>query len=422
MLATMGGRHAGEDRGGADWPGRLLLAVTLIPLAAATVLGLILLWPPARDYPVPPQFEATGGGAVQFVEGEVTGIAVAPCRADASKACTDVTVRLADGPDAGTATTLEYGAGPGMPRLEVGDRVRLARSTDPETGAPAYFFDDIVRDVPLAVLAAVFAVFVVLVARWRGLAALAGLGVTYAVLVYFLLPALLAGRSALPVGLTAGAAILFVVMYVVHGPSARTSSALLGTLLSLGLTGLLAVAVTEAARITGLSSDVVASVQTSAPDVSVSGLLLCGVVIGALGVLNDVTVTQASAVWELRGADPAVSRRRLFGAAMRIGRDHIASSVYTLMLAYAGTAIPLLLLVSLSGRSVHDIATGDEIAEEIVRSMVGGIGLVASVPITTALAAFVVGARAAGRRVPRGPEHAVDQGTAEPAQLTTVFN
>jgi uncharacterized membrane protein len=156
--------------------------------------------------------------------------------------------------------------------------------------------------------------------------------------------------------------------------------------------------------------------------VSVSGLLLCGVVIGALGVLNDVTVTQASAVWELRGADPAVPRRRLFGAAMRIGRDHIASSVYTLMLAYAGTAIPLLLMMSLSGRSVHDIATRDEIAEEIVRSLVGGIGLVASVPITTAVAAFVVGARAAARRVPRGPEHAVDEGTAEPAQLTTVFN
>jgi uncharacterized membrane protein len=240
---------------------------------------------------------------------------------------------------------------------------------------------------------------VVLVARWRGLAALVGLGVAYGVLVFFLLPALLAGEPALPVGLTAAATILFVVLYLAHGVSARTSTALLGTLLSLGLTGALALAVTGAVRITGLASEEVTTVQTAAPAVSVSGLVLCGVVIGALGVLNDVTVTQASAVWELHDTAPGLPRRRLYRAAMRIGRDHIASSVYTLVLAYAGSAIPLLLLVSLSGRSVHDIVTSDGIAQEVVRGLVGGIGLVASVPITTATAAYLM----AGRR--RGASH-----------------
>ena len=112
-------------------------------------------------------------------------------------------------------------------------------------------------------------------------------------------------------------------------------------------------------------------------------------------MLNDVTVTQASAVWELHASAPGLPRRRLYRAAMRIGRDHIASSVYTLVLAYAGSAIPLLLLVSLSGRSVHDIVTGDEVAEEVVRGLVGGVGLVAAVPITTAVAAYLV-ARHAG--------------------------
>jgi uncharacterized membrane protein len=184
------------------------------------------------------------------------------------------------------------------------------------------------------------------------------------------------------------------VLYLAHGPSARTSAALAGTLLSLVLTAVLATAATGAARITGLTSEVLPTVQASAPEVSVSGLVLCGIVIGALGVLNDVTVTQASAVWELAAADARATRRRLFSAGMRIGRDHIASSVYTLVLAYAGSAIPVLLLVSLSGRSVHDIATSNEIAEELLRGLVGGIGLVASVPITTALAAVVV----AGRR------------------------
>lgn len=145
-----------------------------------------------------------------------------------------------------------------------------------------------------------------------------------------------------------------------HGPSARTSSALDGTLLSLALTGVLATVVTGATRLTGLSSEVLPTLQAPAPAISVTGLVLCGLVIGALGVLNDVTVTQASAVWELAAADPQASRRTIYASAMRIGRDHISSSVYTLILAYAGSAIPLVLLVSLSGRSVHDIVTGDE--------------------------------------------------------------
>jgi len=405
----VGGRHgpAPHDSGRADRRGRLLLAALLVPFAAATGAALVLLWPPTRHYPVPPQFRAPGGGGVVFVQGTVSGVETVPCRGDARLACDRVAVRLLTGPEFGASTTLEYGAGPGAPRLAAGERIRLARTSDPSTGAAVYLYDDLVRDLPLGVLAGGFAVAVVLVARWRGLAALPGLGVAYAVLVFFLLPALLAGESPLGVGLTAGAAILLVVLYVAHGVSARTSTALAGTLASLGLTGLLAVAATGTARITGLSSDVVTAVQTSSPAVSVSGLVLCGVVIGSLGVLNDVTVTQASAVWELRAADPTAPRRRIYRAAMRIGRDHIASSVYTLVLAYAGSAIPLLLLVSLSGRSVHDVVTGDEIAAEVLRSLVGGIGLVASVPITTAVAVYVAGRRrSAAPAAERVPEHA----------------
>jgi uncharacterized membrane protein len=395
-----------HDGGQTDRRGWLLLVALLLPLAAATVVGLVLLWPSTRHYPVPLQFQAVGGRPVVFVPGTVTQVVAKPCRSDPALACTGTTIRLDDGPEFGSTTTLEYGLGPGQPRLEVGERLRLARSADPSTGAVTYQYDDVIRDRPLGVLAGVFALVVVLVARWRGLAALAGLGVAYAVLAFFLLPALLAGESPIAVGLTAAAAILFVVLYVAHGPSARTSTALLGTLASLGLTGLLAVAATETVRISGLSSDVITVVQSSAPTVSVSGLVLCGVVIGALGVLNDVTVTQASAVWELRDVDPTAPRRRIYRAAMRIGRDHIASSVYTLVLAYAGSAIPLLLLVSLSGRSVHDIVTGDEIAVELLRSLVGGIGLVASVPITTAVAVYVVGRRrAAAQAVDRQGRH-----------------
>ena len=383
----------GSASGGADRRGRLLLATLLVPLAVATLVGLVLLWPADRDYPVPPQFAPPGGGPVVYVTGEVVTAERTGCADNPDRTCLASSVRLDGGPDIGTSTRLEYGEGPGAPRLAAGDRIRLVRTTDPATGSPAYVYDDQVRDLPLGLLALAFAVVVVLVARWRGLAALLGLGVAYAILVLFVLPALLAGEPALGVGLTASAAILFAVLYLAHGPSARTSAALAGTLLSLGLTGLLALLVTDAARITGLSSDVLPTVQASAPEVSVTGLVLCGMVIGALGVLNDVTVTQASAVWELAAADPLAGPRRLFSAAMRIGRDHIASSVYTLVLAYAGSAIPLLLLVSLSGRSAHHAVTGDEFAEEVLRSLVGGLGLVASVPITTALAAVVVAGR-----------------------------
>ena len=118
--------------------------------------------------------------------------------------------------------------------------------------------------------------------------------------------------------------------------------------------------------------------------------MLCGIIIAGLGVLNDVTITQASAVWELYELSPGMSARRLFTGAMRIGRDHIASTVYTLVLAYAGAALPVILLFTLAGRQVGDVVTTEQVAEEVVRTLVGSIGLVLAVPLTTALAAVVV--------------------------------
>jgi len=183
--------------------------------------------------------------------------------------------------------------------------------------------------------------------------------------------------------------IMFAVLYLTHGLSARTSTAVLGTLLSLALIGALGAAFSAAARLTGLddqTTDLIAALGTG---IDARGLLLAGMVIGALGVLDDVTVTQTSAVWELRRANPDLGARELFGAAMRIGRDHVASAVNTLVLAYAGAALPLMLLFSLAGPGLGDVVTSQEVATEVVRTLVGSIGLVASVPITTAIAAAV---------------------------------
>ena len=229
----------------------------------------------------------------------------------------------------------------------------------------------------------------ILVARWRGVAALVGLALAYGVLAYFMLPALVDGHSPVAVAMVGGAAILLVALYVAHGFSFRTTTALLGTLIALLITAGFAAWATDTTRLTGRSNEINADLQATGIPVSVSGLILCGLIVGALGVINDITVTQASSVWELSAAEPGASWRTLFTRGMRIGRDHIASVVYTIVFAYTGAALPVLLLFSISGRSLHDLLTGDEIATEIVRNLVAGCGLVLAVPFTTLIAALV---------------------------------
>jgi uncharacterized membrane protein len=227
--------------------------------------------------------------------------------------------------------------------------------------------------------------------------------ITFAVLVKFVLPAVLEGRSPLLVAVVGSAAVMFVIMYLAHGVNAQTTTALLGTLASLAIIAVLAGMFVEAARIVNLGTEEATFLQISASQVDLRGLLLGGIIIGSLGVLNDVTVTQASAVWALRAANPVAGAAQLYRSAMRIGRDHIASTVDTLVLAYAGASLPLLLLFVLASRPVGDILTGELIAEEIVRTLVGSIGLVASVPITTALAALVASKAGPAKAPPRLP-------------------
>jgi uncharacterized membrane protein len=370
-------------------PLRRALAGVVGVFVLATVLGLIVLWPP----PVPKDRTGGLGTPVDLVNARVTAAPQVPCRSGlpgAPLVCRDVTARLTSGPEKGQSTTLEITESPDQPTLRAGDRIILGRAADP--GQPvAYFFSDYQRRVPLLALGLLFALAVVGLARWRGLAALLGLGVSLLVIVRFVLPAILAGENALLAAVVGAAVIALVIIYLAHGVSARTTTAVLGTLVALGLTALLAVAFVEATKLTGLSSEEGTYLRgVLGSTVDLRGMLLAGIVIGALGVLNDVTVTQASAVWEIYLANPAVDARHLYRSAMHIGRDHIASTVDTLVLAYAGAALPLFVIFTVADRRLGDVLTGEIVAQEIVQTLVGSLGLIAAVPVTTWLASVLV--------------------------------
>jgi uncharacterized membrane protein len=392
---------------------RRLIAAVLVPFALAVAAGLVLLWPGRL-----PAHAPTGLGFDQpTAGGRVTATRTVPCTgSDPSTgagqgSCTLVTIRVTSGGDRGRTvqqtltpdTTAVYSAG---------EDVVLDYSPTAPPGL-RYSIADADRSLPLALLAAVFAVAVVAVGRLRGLAALVALGVSFAVLSLFVLPAVLRGEDPLQVAVVGGGAIMLLALYLCHGLSARTSVAVIGTLVSLALIGVLGEAFIGLARLTGNTTDETALVHSLYPAIRMPGLLLAGVVIGSLGVLNDVTVTQASAVWELRAADPAMTAPALYRAGIRIGRDHIASTVNTLVMAYAGAALPLMLLFAAADRGAWTVATSEIVAEEVVRTLVGSIGLIASVPLTTGLAALVASRdRPPDHPHPAGPE---PDGLAAPA-------
>jgi len=373
----------------------------LVAIGVAVIIGAVWLWPSRQHVDIPMPFQNASGGAVSTQGGHVLSSGLSDCGSPSANQvlttapepgspgagrCVSTLVAIDSGPNAGANTLLESSPGPGQPKFAVGDKIRVTRQVD-DQGATSYAFYDFERGWQLVALAIAFAVVIVAVARWRGLLALVGIVVAFLVLVVFLLPALRDGAPAIPVALVASAAILYAVIYLAHGVSLRTSAALLGTLTSLLLAAGLSWAAIELAHLTGLSDEQSATVSAYLGSVSISGLLLAGFIIGSLGVLNDVTVTQASTVFELAHLGGETSRRAIFLGAIRVGRDHIASTVYTLVLAYAGSSLPLLLLFSVANRSLSDVLTSESVAIEIARSAVGGIALALSVPLTTAIAA-----------------------------------
>jgi uncharacterized membrane protein len=370
-------------------PGRVI-ACLLAGLVLLVVVGMIAMRPDGAERP--PRVSV---GVVQGAE--VVGVSTGGCEQFAGQGCRRVDVVLRDGRGAGSRSFLALPGGKFAPAMSAGDRVRVARpptvdatSGGGNPGPQPLAFVDFDRGQSLLWLALAFAIVVVTLARWQGVRSLIGLVVSLAVVLLWLVPAILDGRPPLLVALVGGLGVMIVTTAVTHGVGVKSAAAVLGAAATLVLIVLLAVLAVDVARITGLSSEEANLILAqSAEGVSIQALVLAGMVVGALGVLDDVAISQASTVLALRRADPSMSLPSLFREGMTVGRDHLGATVNTLVLAYAGASLPVLLVFADQGMGFADAVTREVVAKEVVATLVGSIGLVAAVPFTTALAALL---------------------------------
>ena len=356
-------------------------------LAVGALVGMVLLWPgqqPAVEQN-PAQRTEIADATLLTVEEVAGGTDVNNPVLGPGAVSVDISARIED-----TGETVEFQMTDETGSLyEPGQKVRLAAISQ-EGLDTTYYISDFRRSGPLLLLTALFVAAVVWFGRLQGLRALFGLALTFGVIVGFMIPALLDGANPLAVAVIGSLLVMITTLYLSHGFSAKTTAAVVGTSLALVVTGALAVLFVGAANITGLASEEARLANVQVGGISLRGLLLAGIVIGGLGVLDDVTMSQSSIVYQLRRANPAATFADLVRGALAVGRDHIAATVNTLFLAYAGASLPLLILFAGSPDGLGRVMTSETVAVEIVRTLVGSIGLIAAVPLTTALAAALV--------------------------------
>ena len=394
----MGAGHSHGERpslGPAPRQIRVLMTALVAPLVLATLVGLVTLWPDG-------DLEISGPG-VDVERGTAEVQSVGPCRQQV-EGCQLAEVELLSGPGAPGEVEALLPYGSQAPEVVAGDRI-IVSFTEQAPAGEQYAFQDFDRGPPLLVLLVLFAVAVLALSRWRGIGALASLAYSLILIAGFTLPAIMEGASPLLVAVTTAAAIMLVTLYLSHGFTVRTTVAMLGTLVALLVIGGVGWVFTEVGQFTGLVDEGSQYISGIAAQVDLRGLLLAGLVIGALGVLDDVTVTQTWAVWELAEVDPDASTRSLFTRAMRIGRSHAASTVNTLVLAYVGATLPLMLVFSALSLPFGVAVSQEVVAQEVVRGLVGGLGIVAAVPVTTAIAALVAGRLVRDRTRSGAPSH-----------------
>jgi uncharacterized membrane protein len=368
------------------------IAGVVAGLAILTAIALVLLWPAGV------QTRASGVIVVSrdLVPATVRSVASAVCPVETRPGCERVQIEVGRGHD----TASSYLMLPGdeaRPRLAPGDQITVSVNLGAFGGGGAldpseapYGFVDFQRRRPLVTLALLFVALVAVLGRRVGVTSLIAVVLGLLLVTSFVVPAILAGTPPLAVALVGSFAAMYASIVLVYGVGAKSLAALLGTAVSLLLTGALAVVFVHAAHITGTSGEDSTLVGSLAGGrLSLQGLVLAGMVIGGLGVLNDVTVSQASTVLALRGAAPGQTFVQLYRGALSVGRDHLGATVNTLVFAYAGAALPLLLIFASEGVALGDALNRETVATEVVATLVGSIGLIVSVPLTTLAAALL---------------------------------
>lgn len=305
-------------------------------------------------------------------------------------------IRILEGLFTGIEAEIDYGqrqARPGGILPEPGDEILVTVGQSPD-GRMSAFFADYVRTGPLLVLFGAFVLVSVLISGWKGVRSLIGLAASLGVILGYILPQILAGRDPVLISITGAFFLLAFTLYITYGWTLKTHAAVTGTLFALVLTGFLASYFMDLTRLTGFGSeDALFLSQMSGGQVNLRGLVLGGMLIGALGVLDDLVITQSSVVFELHHAaghgGESMTFWQLFRRGMRVGQDHVAATVNTLVLAYAGATLPMLLLFSLSSGDFGTLVNLEFVTEEIVRTLVGSLGLIAAVPLSTSLATWL---------------------------------
>jgi uncharacterized membrane protein len=346
------------------------------------LLGIAFLLPDLSPPPTqPPAVELLRGEIVEFLPSGPDGTGP------------DVRLLVTAGPRAGETLDgfLQGPSGEGdLPRYVIGDEVVINASQEPD--GSIITVGDLYRIPALAVLLAIFAVAVTVVGGWRGVRSLIALALTLAVIVKIVVPLILAGHDPVLVAILAATGVTIATFLLTEGFRTQTLAAAVGTFASLALVAGLAIMFDELARFTQFrgSEDATYLQAVGLPNIDIGGLLLAGIIFGALGILDDVTMTQAATVTELNEASPSLSRVVLAKRAMNVGRAHISATVNTLFLAYVGASLPLIVLFAAGRQDPLLTASMEVVAVEIVRAVVGSIGIVLAVPLTTAVAAALV--------------------------------
>jgi len=364
----------------------MLVGVAL--LALGCVAAVLWLWPDSRvdDVGEPPN-DVIAGVVLSVEERREV---VDPTFGVSGRFLV-IQVELTEGVSRGHVVDVEVPV-EGFPDVQVGDRVTVEALLTVD--GFEYYITDFVRTPVLLILVLLFVVAVLAISRWHGLRSLIGLAASLGIVIWFIVPAILAGRPPALVALVGSVAIMIITLYFTHGVKPMTTAAVLGTTGALALTVTIGTIFISSAKITGFASDDAVFARFAVDGaLDLQGLVLAGLIIAALGVLDDVTIAQSSTVFALHNTDPTLSFTALFARAMVVGRDHIASVVNTLFLAYAGASLALLVLFSTGGLPIGELVNSEILATEIVKTIVGSLGLILAVPFTTALAATVVRAQ-----------------------------